>query len=257
MGRRRMAPVPCLPATFSWVLGPLLALHYPAWTCARALLGQGSLLAPTCPYPHIHPASPRSSPPLRGPPCSPRLCLSPFVSFCSWEVQFSEPVRVLFTSGWKEHSGNPDVGPELGKSSKTGQRLGTRRGLRNCAVQRFSAEVFLFKVHSAPGSSHISWGTRRSYRERGCWWSARELIPCPAGLCRSRAQMWTVERTFLILSDVCLLEASSPAGRANLFLRQASVPQEMRAQCLHRTRGGPLDTFPLGHTQAQAARNWP
>lgn len=45
MGRRRMVLAPCLLATFSWGLGPMLALHYPAWTCARALPGQGSLLA--------------------------------------------------------------------------------------------------------------------------------------------------------------------------------------------------------------------
>lgn len=157
-----------------------------------------------------------------------------FVSFCELR-QLREPGFKTSKCAFSQEDGRSTLDAQMwsqswAKAQMRARASALKRGLRNRAVQGFSAMAFHFKVHSTLGSCHISLGDMPHYRERSCWCShVRELIPGPAGPRHRSAGIWTMESTFLIQSW-CL-----PPGGATLFLRLTSVPLETGAQCLHRT----------------------
>lgn len=193
-------------------------------------------MASTRPHPHIHFALPRSSLSRRRPPFSSSPYLSPFVSICNRESQGSKPVSVLFNNKREAAFWEPRLGTRAGKSLNAGPGLGIRRGLQNWAVLGFSAAAFLFKVHFPLGSCHIDvLGGHTAV-------TGRTVVVVPGSALPARQAQATAvllrglwEGPFLLGPDVCLLEALSPAGGANQLRRLASIPLEMRAQCLHRT----------------------
>lgn len=112
---------------------------------------------------------------------------------------------------------NVDVEPEGGKSPNVDQSLGVWRGLRNHAVQGFSA-----------ASQGVSpWGCAG----RGLVGvvAAAHLPPTGQAIAGHRHGPW--KGLSFYSPDICLLEAFPSAGGAELLPRLASV-LEMRAQSL-------------------------
>lgn len=93
------------------------------------------------------------------------------------------------------------------------------------------------------------------FQGEGRWCSGGELIPCLAGLCHSghRCGLRKGPSYSVLMSAPKwhLPWKSQPVSGTGIYSSgdEGPVPSQ--------DLWGPLATFPLGHTQAQAARDWP
>lgn len=113
---QRPAPASCLPATLS--RGPqaragipLPCLDLPPGPCQ---VRDRCPYWPPLVYTHTSTLLIWKLTSSKRPPLSSSPCLSPRGSLWDWESLCPKPGGVLFISGWRGHSGSPDVGPELG-----------------------------------------------------------------------------------------------------------------------------------------------